>query len=317
MKPDSRSRAIVEHRLRTATPSPGRRGLADLAGTQANEPAKLEVWAPLFGFDWNGSERKLGFDTKVVEGSRFRHYDAPAVAQFLSEEERDECRHTRHWLWFTQSAHSPLSLGGNANAFLLALWIARPSPTYMRVRFHHNDFGDHGATRILDRFTWIGDQVSESLRDEDLDVVGRVVPNVRTCYQDTTRLRSALSLTVRACTAHDWQVAFVSFTMALTTLLRHSGRGPLIARLGDAYSALVPKATAKGFPNTSDFTRLHRIGTQIFLGRAHELRDREENIRHLQLMANATRAVWSRLFESSRLRSSLEASDTERAKLFS
>lgn len=308
---------VLEHTLRTTAPSRRTRALFASTVTEPNEPAKIEVWCPLVGFEWAGSERKLGFDTKIVEGSRFTSYDAPAIREFLSEEERIECRETRHWLWFSQSAHSKIRPGANANAFLLALWIARPTPTYMRVRFHHNDFGDHGATRVLDRFTWIGEKIFESVDDEDLDFAARLLPNIRACYQETVRLRNALVLTVRACTARDWQIAFIGFTAAITSLLRHSGRGPLIDKLARAHGHLVVRSSSKAVPTAKDFVRLRRIGTQLFVGRAHELRDSEENLANLKLMADVCRATWAKVLDSSRLRKALEAGDTERARLFS
>lgn len=315
-KAPNRLSPIVEHHLRTATPGRRRSSLFERVTSGLNEPAKLEVWAPLFGFQWAGTERKIGFDTKIVDGSRFSYYNAPAIARFLSQEERDECRETPHWLWFTQSAHSRLAPGANANAFLLALWVARQTPTYMRVRFHHNDFGDHGAARVLDRFTWIGDHVSDSVQDDDLDYTARILPGIRACYLKTTRLRSALTLTARACTARDWQVAFMSFTAAMTALLRHAGRSPLTDKLARAYTHLVLRPSVKGAPSAAEFTRLHRIGTQLFVGRAYELRDSEENLENLKAMADACRLTWGRVLESARLRNSLEGTDIDRARLF-
>jgi hypothetical protein len=314
--PSPKLSSVIEHKLRTTVPGRQTSALFASLASESTEPAKIEVWAPLIAFDWTGTERKIGSDTKIVEGSRYTHYDTPAITQFLSEEERDECRTTRHWLWFSRSAHSTISPGARANAFLLALWVARPTPTYIRVRFHHNDFGDHGATRVLDRFTWIGGQVFESGSDDDLDVVARLLPRVRACYQATARLRNALVLTVRGCTTRDWQVAFMCFTAAMTSLLRHTGRRPLIERLARGYGQLVSRSSPKGLPDTREFVRLHGIGTQSFLGRGNELSDGEENLRNLKLMADVSRAIWSKILESSRLRNALETSDMERARLF-
>jgi hypothetical protein len=282
--------------------------------------AKVEVWAPLIGFQWSGEHRQIVDDTAIRPGSQYQDYSDPAIASFISKDEEMECRETRHWLWFTQPAQSPLSPGANMNAFLFSLWTARPTPTCIRLRFHRSEAGDHAVVRLLDRFTWIGPQVVETVRDTDLELLDRVLPATRRTYLETERLRSALTLTVRGCTAADWRVAFLSFTAAASHLLRHAGRASLARRVSTAYSALMRGTESEPdefVVSPNQFEYLFRRGSEIREGSDHRGRsDAAKNLDDLGHLSDAMRKIWRTVLESKQIATGLEGNDTERASFF-
>jgi hypothetical protein len=318
MKPKSEPHLspLMEHRLRTSP-----RGASPLVKqTAPADVAQVEVWAPLIGFQWAGEQRQIIDDTAIRPGSQYQNYSDPAIASFISEDEAMECRETPHWLWFTQPAQSPLSPGANMNAFLFSLWTARPTPTYVRLRFHCNEASECAMVRVLDRFTWIGPQVVDTVRDTDLESLGRVLAATRRTYLETERLRNALTLTVRGCTVTDWRVAFLSFTAAASSLLRYAGPASLAKRVSTAYSALVRGTESEPDEiavNRDQFEYLFRRGSDILEGRDHRGRsDAAKNLEDLGHLSDAMRKTWRTVLESKQIVTSLEGSDRERARFF-
>jgi hypothetical protein len=194
--------------------------------------ATTDVWAPLIGFEWSGTERTIGDSTAIRQGSRFTGYTASEIARFISADEKDECRETRHWLFFKRTAQSPVSAASHMNAFLLSLWMVRPTPTYVAIRFERTPDGEYHAVRVLDRFQWIRSQVSPGVFDEDLAQTSVLFPRVLDAYVQPSRLRNALVLAFRGCVSKDWQPAALCFGAALATLSRDSISKPIRDRLG-------------------------------------------------------------------------------------
>jgi hypothetical protein len=314
--PNRQISPLLEHRLRT---SPRRRYPAAWE-TVTPGAAKLEIWAPLIGFQWTGEQQQITDDTAIRLGAQYQNYSAPPIASLISSDEEMECREARHWLWFTRSAQSALSAAANMNAFLFSLWTARPTPTYVRLPFHCSETGDHAVVRVWDRFTWIGPQVVETVRDTDLVRAGRILPAVRQTYLETERLRNALTLTVRGCTAADWRVAFLSFTAAASDLLRYTDRGSLARRISKAYAALIrgTDSDPQEFAVSQErFEYLLRRGAEIFEGR--DRRDRSDSattLEDLGHLSDAMRKVWRTVLEATQTAKALEGTDRERARFF-
>jgi len=134
---------------------------------------EIQVWAPLVGFRWTGSERQIADDTWVRPGSTYRDYEEFSEFKYwLSEGERDQCRATKHWLALTYTRTGELSASAKINSFLLALWIVRPTQSRIPFRFEASGSKFRLVARVLDRFQWVRDQAEDEVKDHDLEEVG-------------------------------------------------------------------------------------------------------------------------------------------------
>jgi len=114
-----------------------------------------------------------------------------------------------------------------------------------------------------------------------------------TMYQARGRLRNALILTLRACSARDWQVGVVCFAAAAETILNYS-QSRKIAE--------------------SRFRRLYRVRSDIVHGRAYDRKQRTQNLKDLASFSNLMRQLWRVVIRDTRLRAALDGEIGDREK---
>jgi hypothetical protein len=246
----------------------------------AREPAPsdavtVRVWAPLAEFRWHGVERRLTDDVWLRPGSSYTGYEREAFAQFLSEEERNECRDTGHWLNMVRFPHQELTARASINIFLIALWIAKPTLTHMAMRFEETDAGVFTAARVLERVRWIEGYAAKEINDDDLDLVERIMLPLREIYLARGRLKNALVLTFRGCVSSEWQSALICYASAAEALLAHSRDRGVVGRLAKTYGRLAGRSERRRDEAEAQFRRLYAIRSDIVHGRAF---DRPANV---------------------------------------
>ena len=288
-----------------------------LAERPAAEAVPVQVWVPLAEFNWQGESRQLTEHMWIRPGSAYAGYDKAGVASRLSEKERIECRETAHWLTFVRSAHDALSARASLNAFLIALWIVRPTLTHAALRFEEGPDGDPEIFRILERFRWIKGYVAGSVKDGDLDLLKKLMPATQDIYLARGRLRNALVLTFRGCVSSEWQSGFVCYAAAMEALLTYSRDRGLTSRLLDAYSKLATRFGKKGAKVTADeFLRLYAVRSDIVHGRAYDRPAGRPNLDDLAAFASLLRQLWKIVLTSQTVRGALESDDMSRAEFF-
>lgn len=250
---------------------------------------KIEICAPLVGFDWTGTELTMGDTTSIRPGTCFDGYDAKDVSEFISPEEKDRCRETRHWLFFTRVAHSPVSAAVNINAFLLSLWIVRPTPTHVTVRFEKSPDGEYHAVRVLDRFQWVRGHVWEDVCEEHLLEVSDLFPHVLEAYANGGRHRTALVLAFRGCVSKDWQAATLCFAAALATLFRHSDTKRVLDQLVSGFSKLQSLSKAARSISPETVAVLYKAAAEILEGHSTPRDDADKNLADLARLSEILR----------------------------
>jgi hypothetical protein len=250
----------------------------------------------------------------VRKGNAYQGYDHPDFADFLSRDEREQCRETCHWLSLSQPAHHELSTRASLNAFLIALWVARPTPTHVPLRFEEAESGVRTVARVHDRFQWVRGQAREDIRTHDLATVKAILSPLRSVYTARLRLRNALGLTFRGCVASEWQSAFVCFAAAMEALLTYSHE-PRLTELADAYARLVGPDDGIDETRTA-FKRLYAIRSDIVHGRASDRSAPSQNVADLAAFSDLLRRLWRAVLESQELRAVLESDDGQRKEFF-
>lgn len=278
---------LAEHKIRTGARGP--RVFREHSATPySGATAKTEVWVPLIGFEWSGTERKIDDNTSIRSGSKFSGYRASDVSRFISSDEKDRCRETSHWLFFTRDAQSPVSAASYVNAFLLTLWIVRPTPTYVAIRFEKSPDSEYHAVRVLDRFQWIRGRVSPDVSDDDLSQVSGLFRRVLDAYVQPGRLRNALVLAFRGCVSKDWQPAALCFGAALATLSRASATKPIREQM-------VARLTALGFDpsgiSAKDVTTAYKTAESILEGSCPINGDADTNLDRLAKLSEILRGA--------------------------
>ncbi len=277
---------------------------------------RVRAWAPLFNFPWRGASVPITENVSIISGESYKGYESDALKRFLSLEELDECRDIAYWLQIDQSLRDQVSIRVRMNSFLLALWLARPTRSYIAFRFEEVEAGEHLAARILDRFQWIEGYVSEDLSVADLQHVRISLPSLVEIYEASRRLRNALMLTFRARVSSDWQSSYVCLTAAAEALLTYSQGPGLVGRLADAFSRLTSASDSERKAQRDHFKHLYSVRSKIMHGRSHDRRNAEANLRDLAAMDDALRRLWNKILESSELRAGLDAGDESRLNLF-
>lgn len=287
----------------------------NVVALDARAAEDAEVWAPLVGFSWTGLERQIANDTWIRQGSSYHGYEQ--FAYVLAEEERDRCRETGHWLRVIQSRGDRLSASEKLNSFLIALWIVRPTLTQVPFRFEEAQSGTKPFARHLDRFQWVRGQAAEDVRDEHLDTVARLLPELRAAYADGRRLRTALVLTLRGCFSRDWQSALVCFAAAAEAMLTYSREPGLTDRLAKSYAKLVSRSQPAAKRAQDHFKKLYALRSDIVHGRSYGRRNSGHNLRDLAAFSNLLRRLWSAVLVRPELRKGLDGDDQQREKVFS
>jgi hypothetical protein len=275
-----------------------------------NEVATIPILAPLIDFDWNGENFQLGSGLEIQQTPDIP-WDNRTVQHYLSEEERELCRSTRHWLSVLQPAQDPVSAAARVNAFLLTLWIVRPTLSHVAIRFAKSPDGLE-VTRVLERFIWIKDQAYVDVETAHLGVVRKLVGPLLSVYGNRKRLRNALALTFRGCTSRDWQSAFVCFSVAAETMLTYSRELDSSEALAATYKKLAKRYGTTSRSSVRKFKRLHELRAEIVHGRAYQLERSPQNLVDLTEVSNLLRELWRLVLEHADGLEALEADDDAR-----
>jgi len=277
--------------------------------------AIFRVSAPLIDFPWEGARCSLREDMCIVGPLTDFPWDDRAIAYFLSEEERETARAADHWIAIQQPSHDIVSASAKINAFLVCLWVVRPTLTHVSMRFEQTPDG-LSVSRVLERFQWIKDQLYSDLRDEHLDGVSGLLPKLLAVYERRSRLKNALLLTFRGCISKDWQSAFICFAAAVEGLLVHAGDSGLIQQLADAYGKLVCRYGTESRDVETRFVRLYNVRSLVVHGRAYQRERSSDNLTDLTEFSNLLRQLWRIVLENDEVRESLEQDDEGRAGFF-
>ena len=276
------------------------------------------TWAPLMMFRWIGVDLALTDDTHLRPAAAFRGFEErPEFHRFISDVEREDCHAIGHWLFVRQAAQDVLSVREKANAFLLALWMTRPTLTYIPLRFEESDDRRYcSAARILDRFRAVEPDGSEEIHDDELAAAAKLLTALRAVYLRRGRLRNALVLTFRACVSSEWQSSLICFAAATEALLTYSASGTIGDRLGHAAAALLCDADHDRPSIARRVKQLYRVRSKIIHGLAYDRSDAEQNLRDLAEAASLIRSIWGRVLRDERLQTVLEGEDATREAFF-
>lgn len=277
-------------------------------------PEKIQVWAPLVGFRWGGLERQIDEDTWIRAGDAYHAYEEFTYG--LAEEERERCRATDHWLFVARAHQDALSAREKINAFLLALWIVRPTRTHVPFRFEEAESGTKTIARVLDRVQWIKSQARDEIQDHHLEQVTTILLPLKGVYADQRRLRNALALTFRACVSSDWQSAFICFAAAAEAMLTYSREPGLTDRLARCYARLTAASESRIKFAQEQFKRFYAVRSTIVHGRAYGRRHSGRNLSDLATFSNLLRRLWLVVLKSTEIRTALEGDDRKREKFF-
>lgn len=279
-------------------------------------PVDVHVWAPLSDFRWRGSERKLYGSLWIRPSRSYSGYDRPEFRDRITAEDLSECRSVSHWLSFIRPAQGPVSSQVTINQFLIALWVAKPTATQVRLRFEAADSDVYLVARHLDRVQWIEGQVEEEVNDADLDEVERMLPAIHAAYLEGRRLKTALGLTFRGCVSVEWQSAFICLAAAAETLLTFSRGSGLVERLGDAYAKLTASCKSETAEAVKRFKRLYSVRSDIVHGKSYDRQGQRRNLKDLAEFSNLLRHLWSVILRSDEALRTLDGDDSARESFF-
>lgn len=289
------------------------RYVARLKVSQQPDTAELlHVLAPLVGFRWSGKECRITDDTWIRPRSMCQDWEKfSEFKHFLSDQELNECREVEHWLTIIHARSDFLSVKEKMNSFLMALWIVRPTQTYVPLRFEMAE-SFRSAARVLDRFRSIEGQFFDEIEDEHLEVVRGILGPLRAIYSIGSRLRNALVLTFRGCVASAWQPAFICFAAAAETLLTYSREPGITDRLAESYAKLITTSRTGRESAKDHFRRLYSVRSDIIHGRAYDRKDPRGNLANLTEFSDILRQLWRIVLESAKVRAALEGDDRHR-----
>jgi len=244
--------------------------------------------APLFGFDWSGTEMQL------ADGLWIRSLDPePILTQHkdvLSDLDVAYCRQERHWLCADLPASSTLGEAEVMNLFVLALWAHKPAQVLLAYRFQTQPAGP--ATRLLDRLT--REHVDSEVTDADLEVASSYLAILRKMVIASPRAKATLLLTLHGRTAHAWQVAFICFAAALESALTYFGErdGQITERLARAYVAIIDPPAERREEIHKEFKRLYGVRSKIVHEAAYDRKDAQKNLDDLAKLTDLLRSLW-------------------------
>jgi len=277
--------------------------------------AIFRVSAPLMDFSWEGVGCGLREDICIVRPPADFPWNDRAITYFLSEEEQENAKAADHWIAIQQTSHDIVSASAKINAFLICLWMIRPTLTHVSMRFEQTPDGLN-VSRVLERFQWIKDQLYSDLANEHIDSAGKVLPKLLTVYETRSCLRNALVLTFRGCISKDWQSAFICFAAAVEGLLIHAKNSGLTQQLANAYEKLVCRYGNESQDAYNRFVRLYNVRSQVVHGRAYVRERSTVNLTDLTEFSNVLRQLWRIVLENDEVRERLEQDDEGRARFF-
>jgi len=287
-----------------------RRG--NVVAVDVDAVGKIIAWAPLVDFPWSGQRLDFSSHMAIVPAADYSGYEE--FSYVVAGEDRQRCREIGHWLRIAQDSEDRSSLGEKVNAFLVSLWVVRPTMTHIPFYFGETQSGTKAFWRLLDRVQWIRSQARPDLNENHLRKVQSAFDDLIAIYKARGRLRNALVLTFRASAARDWQVGFVCFAAAAEAILNYSNSRGVTDRLARSYAKLVGDSAKSRRMAESRFRRLYRIRSDIVHGRAHDRKQRAQNLKDLASFSNLMRQLWRVVIGDKVLRGALDGEDSDRER---
>jgi len=272
------------------------------------------VFAPLTNFVWDGDEFVIeGFGT-IKPCSEIS--DIIRNQTSICDPEKKQAEEVAHWLTFTQRPNDALVPRERVNIFLLALWLAIPTKTNVRVRFEfQNGSAEPLVTCHHDRFHWTRGHPADRLETTHLEQAGSHVPSLRSVYLANKRLRNALHLTFAGCISIHWQVAYICYSAAAESMLAYA-KDRIGHRLSLAFACLTKREKEERDAAYREFLRLYYVRSDIMHGRAADRTDYYKSQWELAKLTDTLRELWQAVLASPVALEELERDDDYRREFF-
>jgi hypothetical protein len=275
---------------------------------------KSTVFAPLSNFVWDGEEFAIKDFGNVEPASHIAEIIRGPLN--VCDAENKQVEEVTHWLSFDQQSADRLVPREKVNIFLLALWIAIPTRTHVRVRFEfQKDCPRPLVTCDHNRFHWTEGHPKDKVESEHLEQASSYIPRIRSTYLVNKRLRNALHLTFAGCISIHWQVAFICFSAAAEAIVAYA-KDRIGHRLSMAFACLTQHEKEERDAAYREFLRLYYVRSDIMHGRAAHRSDFSKNRRELAKLTDVLRELWQTVFSSPRTLEALERGDDYRKEFF-
>ena len=239
----------------------------------------------------------------------------PDLSKFkthLTEFDRDSLRNVTHWLLFEQEDNENLNESEKINIFLLALWIASPTRTQVRIIFKSSE-NMCSTVRHLDRFQYNMPFSIEKIGNGLLTKAILYFDSIMNIYLKPRRLCNSLLLNLCGKFSISWQVAFICFSSTMEAMLTYSEGPGIMKRLAKSFACLSETQKSK---RDLEFIKLYNIRSDIMHGRAMNYDDANTDLRNLNEFETLLRKIWNKILISNELVEELEKSDVHRKILF-
>lgn len=279
-------------------------------------PIKYRVLAPLNDFDCH-------IDTLPSNGFlSIKKYSATPdlgdLKEELSKSELDDINSIKHWLTFEYQEEGVLNQSNIIILFLLGLWLEIPTKTHVKLIFKYSINSDSefkSLIRCLDHFHWIEGQATDDINIANLESALRNVRLIFPIVKKQKRLRDALVFTASGCMSFRWQIAFISFSAAVETILTYKDGPGITKRLAKSCSCLTEKTKRNRNYEYRRFIKLYGIRSDIIHGRIHRIK----NTKRLELLTNFSnllRKLWICILIDKSVLKELEKKDSNRGIFF-
>lgn len=249
-----------------------------------------------------------------------RFQNIPDLSNFkthLTEFDRDELRDVKYWLLFEQKPTDTLSEVDKINFFLLALWMALPTETQVRIIFKSSEAENrYKFSRCLDIFKSNRLFSIGVIDNELLKKVNKYINNIIDIYLNRKRLFNSVILNLIGNFEYNWQPAFICFSSAIEAILTYSERPGITKRLAKSFACLTEIEKFKRDIEFKRFVELYKIRSDIMHGRAMNYDDQKINLKNLNEFEIVLRKIWQTILASKDIIVDLEKSDVERKSFF-
>lgn len=280
-----------------------------------SEELKYLVSAPLFSFKWDGDLFLLNGFGKIERMRNFKEFISDEFNYYLSECECENMQNVTHWLVFEQKDNERISHSEKINIFQLALWIANPTKTQVRLVFI-NKRTVKTFVRFLDMFLKNKLIVISDINNNCLEEVNRNISTINDIYLNRKRLFNSLILNLNGCFSSFWQVAFISFSASVEGILTYKTGPGITKRLAKSFACLTETDNKSRDHAYKLFCELYNIRSDIVHGRAMNFNDPKINLRYLANYEDLLRKLWKLIFNSKVLLEELEKDDLSKEKFF-
>lgn len=277
---------------------------------------QFNIYAPLQKFHWKGESFELSPGLSV---KRFNEKpDLRGRDTTLAKDEQDSISSAQHWLIFHWNEGTEPSPAETVNLVLLALWLVKPTKTYVAFRFQLGQdaaTAENGIQRLLDRFSWVRGATHGEFENTDLHLASSYYRVLHALCCARGRLNDALVLTLAGCWSHKWQAALICHAAATEALLTYATGPGITRRLSTSYACLVETETLQRNAAFQEFHGLYTARSDIMHGRTHNV-SATDRLPTLAKFQDVIRKLWRIVISSPLLVTALEGTDAQRKVYF-